>query len=256
MVDIVNTYEEPVEDASHVEAMLEKAEQLENPTPERPDWLPEKFKSAEDMASAYASLEKKLGQNPEEGDADEYEDTIGNQEESTDAVRDELADRGLDFDSFSGEFESNGELSEDSYDALAQAGIPPEVVDQYISGLQAETQMLQQQAFSLAGGEQEYSEMTQWAADNLSESEVDAYNRAVNSGDWTTVQMAIKGLSAQYRSEVGVEPSLVRGSTAGLAGDVFNSVAELTAAMRDPRYGTDSAYRQQISARLSRSNIL
>ena len=29
---------------------------------ERPEWLPEKFKSAEDMASAYSSLEGKLGQ--------------------------------------------------------------------------------------------------------------------------------------------------------------------------------------------------
>ena len=33
---------------------------------ERPEWLPEKFKSAEDMASAYSSLEGKLGQKEEE----------------------------------------------------------------------------------------------------------------------------------------------------------------------------------------------
>ena len=29
---------------------------------ERPEWLPEKFKSAEDLANAYSSLEGKLGQ--------------------------------------------------------------------------------------------------------------------------------------------------------------------------------------------------
>lgn len=33
---------------------------------ERPEWLPEKFKSAEDMASAYSSLEGKLGQKEQE----------------------------------------------------------------------------------------------------------------------------------------------------------------------------------------------
>ena len=31
---------------------------------DRPEWLPEKFKSAEDMAQAYSELEKKLGQAP------------------------------------------------------------------------------------------------------------------------------------------------------------------------------------------------
>jgi len=33
---------------------------------ERPEWLPEKFKSAEDLATAYSSLEGKLGQKEEE----------------------------------------------------------------------------------------------------------------------------------------------------------------------------------------------
>ena len=33
---------------------------------ERPEWLPEKFKSAEDLANAYSSLEGKLGQKEED----------------------------------------------------------------------------------------------------------------------------------------------------------------------------------------------
>lgn len=33
---------------------------------ERPEWLPEKFKTAEDLASAYSSLESKMGQKEEE----------------------------------------------------------------------------------------------------------------------------------------------------------------------------------------------
>lgn len=254
MVDVVNTYEEPVEDANHVQEMLDKAEALEQPKDERPDWLPEKFKSVEEMANSYNELEKKLGQQ----NSEENEDTIGNPDENPEQseVREELESRGLDFDSFADEFEGNGELSDASYEALAQAGIPQEIVDQYLSGLQAEAQMIQQQAFGLAGGEQGYAEMTQWAAENLPDSEIDAFNEAVNSGDWSTVQFAIKGLAAQYRSEVGTEPSMVQGSTAGSAGGVFSSVAELTAAMRDPRYETDPAYRRNVSEKLSRSTIL
>ena len=33
---------------------------------DRPEWLPEKFKTPEDMSKAYSELEKKLGQAPKE----------------------------------------------------------------------------------------------------------------------------------------------------------------------------------------------
>ena len=39
----------------------EVTETTEEQQTERPEWLPEKFKSAEDMANAYSELEKKLG---------------------------------------------------------------------------------------------------------------------------------------------------------------------------------------------------
>ena len=51
--------------AAHEAEMVKVADELEannNPdAAQRPDWLPEKFKDAEQMAEAYAHLEKKLG---------------------------------------------------------------------------------------------------------------------------------------------------------------------------------------------------
>ena len=38
---------------------------------DRPEWLPEKFKSPEDMAQAYSELEKKMGQGTREEQAAE-----------------------------------------------------------------------------------------------------------------------------------------------------------------------------------------
>ena len=65
MADAVNTYqEEPAESQEHVDAMLAKVEGTQT-DPERPEWLPEKFKSVEDMAKAYSALEGKLGSNSE-----------------------------------------------------------------------------------------------------------------------------------------------------------------------------------------------
>jgi len=46
---------QPTEEAQNTEASVE-----------RPEWLPEKFKSPEDLSTAYSSLESKLGQKDEE----------------------------------------------------------------------------------------------------------------------------------------------------------------------------------------------
>ena len=62
MADSINTYqEEPAESQEHIDAMLAKVEGSQQ-DPERPEWLPEKFNSVEDMAKAYSALESKLGQ--------------------------------------------------------------------------------------------------------------------------------------------------------------------------------------------------
>ena len=252
MVDVVNTYEEPVEDSQHTLNMLEKAEGLENPNAsDRPEWLPEKFNSVEDMASAYESLEQKLGsQEEEEVNEEAYE------EDGLEEIADELEERGVDFDALSEEFMEHGGLTEESYDALLEAGIPRTMVDQFIDGQNAVAAQLQQQAFEQVGGQQAYEDMVTWASESLSEASIDAFNNAMNSGNIETANLAIQGLQAKYRSVNGSEPTLVMGETNTVTGGVFNSAAQLTAAMRDPRYSTDSAYRQEVASKLARSNVL
>ena len=115
---------------------------------------------------------------------------------------------------------------------------------------------LQQQAFEQVGGQQAYEDMVSWASESLNEASIDAFNNAMNSGNIETANLAIQGLQAQYRSVNGNEPSLVMGETKSVTGGVFNSAAQLTQAMRDPRYSSDSAYRQEVALKLSRSNVL
>ena len=257
MVDEVNTYEESVEDGQHTLDMLEKADGLENPeVSDRPEWLPEKFNSVEDMASAYESLEQKLGSQDEEEYEDEYEEEYEEDQEELDGIAEELEDLGIDFDNLSEEFATLGGLTEDSYDSLLDAGIPRAVVDQFIDGQMAVAGQMQEQAFSQVGGQEAYTDMVSWAADNIPEASIDAFNNAVNSGNIETANLAIQGLQARYRSVNGNEPSLVMGETKSVTGGVFDSAAQLTAAMRDPRYSTDSAYRQSVASKLSRSNVL
>lgn len=250
----LNTFNEtPETPEGHDEAMIAKAEQLEqNNDPSRPDWLPEKFKSVEDMAQAYSELEKKMSSKEEQPTEE-----VNEPAPDTDAteVVDVLDKAGLDFDVFQQEYNENGGLSEDAYNALAEAGFSKSLVDSWIAGQEALAQDMTQSVYQTVGGQEQYAEMVQWAAQNLPPAEVEAFNQAVETGDANIVSFAVQGLHARYRSEAGVTPKLVQGEASPTSSGAFNSAAELTAAMRDPRYHNDPAYRQAVVDKLARSNV-
>lgn len=247
MAEALNTYQEPQEESQeHVQAMLDRER---GAVEERPDWLPEKFKSAEDMAKAYSQLESKLGQ-PQQ----QQEEVVETPTESPSEVADLLDSKGLDFDVFQQEYAETGGLSNDAYAALEEAGFPPSMVDSWIAGQDALAQQMTGEMYSLVGSQEDYAEMVSWAADALPESEVDAFNATIATQDPNMIRLAIQGLNARYRSEA--EPSLMQGGTGAVStGGRFESTAELTAAMSDPRYAKDPAYRQAVSDKLARSSL-
>lgn len=211
--------------------------------PDRPEWLPEKFKSPEDLAKAYSELESKLGQ------ADTSEEAQAEAEEALDNA-------GLDYEMLANEYAQNGELSDEAYQALEHAGIPQHIVDQYIAGLEATQGAIRGEIYETAGGEEAYSEMVEWAADNLDEGQIDAFNATLEGGDVNQIKMAITALQSQYMNANGTEPSRsIQGRTAG-EGPVYESVAELTRDMGDKRYMEDPAFRAKVEAKLARSSIL
>lgn len=250
MAEAINTYQEPeAESQEHVKEMLEKVEGSQQ-DPERPEWLPQKFKSPEDMAKAYSQLESKLGQGQQE--QEEEVETTG--EETASDVAELLDDKGLDFDVFQQEYDENGELSDDAYAALEEAGFPRSVVDTWIQGQDALASQMTGEMYNIVGGQEDYNNMVSWAADTLPESEIDAFNATMTSQNPDMIRLAIQGLNARYRSEA--EPSLLQGGTGAVSsGGRFESNAELTAAMSDPRYSKDPAYRQQVADKLARSSL-
>jgi hypothetical protein len=252
MAEAINTYQEPeAESQEHVNAMLEKVEGSQQ-DPERPEWLPEKFKSPEDMAKAYSQLESKLGQGQQEQDQEEEVETTG--EETASDVAELLDNKGLDFDVFQQEYNENGQLSDDAYAALDEAGFPRSVVDTWIQGQDALASQVTGEMYNIVGGQEDYNNMVSWAADTLPESEIDAFNATMTSQNPDMIRLAIQGLNARYRSEA--EPSLLQGGTGTVSsGGRFESNAELTAAMSDPRYSKDPAYRQQVADKLARSSL-
>jgi len=212
---------------------------------DRPEWLPEKFNSPEDLAKAYSELQGKMSSR---------ETTEA--EEVNEAAEQVITEAGLDFDALSSEYWENGGLSEESYEVLQEAGIPRELVDQYAQGQEALLESTRQQVYGSVGGEDNYESMLGWATDNLDDGAIDAFNTAVNSGDMNQTMMAVQGLQARYSADATVEPSRTVGGQPVTGGASYRSVAEMMQDMNDPRYQNDPAFRADVEQKLSRSNII
>ena len=113
-----------------------------------------------------------------------------------------------------------------------------------------------QRIYQSVGGQQAYTEMTQWAAENLSAEEIGAYDSVVNSGNLDAAYWAVQGLKAKYSEANGNQGKRYSGGRAPAPEPGFRSHAELAAAIRDPRYNEDPAYRLDVEAKLARSGDL
>jgi hypothetical protein len=250
------------EPAGHQQAMIEKIESLNNPAdpnpaestsadPEASSWLPEKFKSAEDLAKAYAELEAKQSGKQQEPQEPQAKTQAPTEQQAQDELKSKEPEPGR----FTREFNEKGALSQESYDKLLAAGFDKALVDSYIEGQRAVGAQYESQVFQEAGGQESYTEMVTWAKTNLTPAEQDAYNAAVSSGNVAQAKLAVAGLKARFRADNGNEPALIGGRNSAAQADVFESTEQMTEAMRDPRYRKDPAYRAAVQAKLARSNI-
>lgn len=204
----------------------------------RPEWLPEKFQSPEDLARAYTELEKKLG-------GQRKEDPPKQQQETEGAPT-------LDLPSLL-KLGDDGKLTEESYAAFEKAGLGRDVADAVLASQQAAGSEYSQRVFESAGGQEAYQQMISWAKANMSEAEQSAFDRAVTSGDADLARMAVRGLRSAYVEANGEPPKLVQPKDQRRPTGIepFRSDDEVVRAMSDPRYKTDEAYRQKVAQRLS-----
>lgn len=224
----------------------------------RPEWLPEKFKSAEDMAKAYSELEKRMSSPSKEPEtAPEIGDLLQEEAENVKEAKTAEEPKSRDFSKYSEEWADKGELSEDSFKELAEMGIPKEVVNRYIEGVEAVQTRQVSEVYNSVGGEENYKAMVEWAANNLSKEEIDAYDSIVSEKDATSARLAAKGIWSQYVAQNGKAPKLIGGSQS-MSGSTspFRSTAEVVKAMSDSRYSTDPAYRRDVEKRLEISDVL
>ena len=218
-----------------------------------------KFENAEELENAYLELQRKLGSND---DDDEVEDTTLDEDEFE---YDEATVAGIELiTEASDEYYANeGQVSAETmqkfqemsssdlvnaYMAIQennpdQGGYSPDLTDAEMNSV-----------YNSAGGEAEYNRLTAWAADNVPESKLNAFNDIIDRGNATAIQIAVAGLRSEYEAQEGYEGRMLQGRAAR-AVNGFRSQAEVVQAMSDPRYDSDPAYRQDVYDKLERSNV-
>ena len=211
-----------------------------------------KYNNAQELEAAYLELQKKLGSPNKEA-----EQTEGEPEESTEPEPEEEPTDSTLFDRLWEE--SQNEFSEDTLKELAQSK-PEDLAKMYLDYRNANTgpQITEQIAGQLkqsVGGEETYKQMMAWAGENLNEQEINMYDSVMERGDPNAAYFAMQAMSARYKDAIGFEGNLLQGKASSEKSKGFKSQAEVVAAMSDPRYDRDPAYRQEIVEKLERSNV-
>jgi len=215
-----------------------------------------KFKTQEELLKAYQELERQRSEAKEEVESEDVE-------ESTETEETPEEPKYGAFTKASEEF-ANGEISEETIDELAQMD-SKDLIREYVKYYAQSQQQVQAQATSEAdakaivdsvGGEQAYGEMVNWAAQNLSQDEIDAYNNVTNSGNTAAIKFAVEAMANRYANSEGYEAPMVTGRKSAPSVQGYRSNAELARDIADPRYSTDPAFRADVEARLARSGDL
>jgi DNA-binding ferritin-like protein len=241
------------------ETTTDKPVEETKPIQSKPEGLPEKFNSVDELVKSYSELEKKLGEQsqPTEKSVDPVSKAELKEQPKSDLdIATKAVDSaGLNMDSLAEEYAKDGKLADGSYESLQKAGIPKDYVDRFIAGQQAIADQQSATVKNLVGGTESYDNMSEWASQNLTETEKQAYNTAVNSKDLEAVKLAVVGLKARYAQSTGSEPQLVEGKASPSGEQGFASWAQVTQAMSDPRYAKDPAYQAEVKNKLANSKI-
>jgi hypothetical protein len=218
-----------------------------------------KYKDAQELEKAYIELEKKLGsRDGQEEETSEPEVEDQSEEGSEYSTQIDAISRAAE------EFNSNGVLSEETLAEFEQMS-SKELIQAYFEYEQnlptfdgpesvdlAQSEINQIQ--NSVGGEAAYQQLVGWAAQNFTQSEIQAFDNVVDSGNVDAINLALAGLKARYTDAVGYEGQMIQGKAAAPA-DTFKSQAEVVRAMSDSRYDRDPAYRDEIMQKLARSDL-
>ena len=253
MAEVLSMREEP-----KVELTPDEQESLaigEEMAAQQENLLAGKYKNAQELEKAYKELESKIGtQNAP------TQELVESKEPEVKEEKTEVETAFL--ESLWDESQQEGEFKQETLDKLK--GLDPTKLAQEYLNYRAGNQPPEPRSLSkedvkelhnVTGGQKSYNDMIKWAVSNIDKSERDMFDAVIDSGDKQAAYFAVQAMNYRYNDAQGVDAPLLTGKAATPKAPGFKSQAALVAAMNDPKYDNDPAYRQEVMEKLARSDI-
>ena len=202
-----------------------------------------KYSNTEELEAAYLELQKKLGS--------QEDDSYDESDEESDDYDYSFLDDAIQ------SINESGQISDDLLDQIGEMDSVELFAAMANQDIQVSRDLSEGElsaVYDAVGGQDQYASLIDWAQDNFSEAEIEAYDATVESGNLSQINLALQALYYRYTDAVGQDGTLLQGKPAQ-AEAAYRSQAELIKAMNDPRYDNDPAYRQDVLNKLDRSDI-
>ena len=206
-----------------------------------------KYKNAEELEKGYLELQQKLSSN-QPAEKAEPEQT---EESAEPTILDRIWEESTKQEEFSPELTE--EISKMSSTELANMYLDYRQANEGAEPARDFSQDEIQQLQGVVGGQENYTNMIDWAQKSLNETEVNMFDAVMAKGDPLAAFFAVRSLAYAYNDAVGYDGNVVQGKAPKQNTDQFRSQQELIQAMSDSRYENDPAYRQDVMDKLTRS---
>ena len=198
---------------------------------DRPEWLPEKFKTVKDAMGSLSQLEKKMGTaSVDSYDFGEYKETFDSEHEAFKEL---------------GDFFKEKRISQDVFDKTLKT------IDKYGSSFLPDFEA--EKASLGEGADRRIEILGNWMDSNLSKDAANALKPLTQEYGTAT---AIKALEEIRGKLMENNPSIPNGASTD--GAEQETVEQLTAELEDPanfkKYKEDSKYRDSYSARVTKAS--
>ncbi|WP_317303930.1 hypothetical protein [Allisonella histaminiformans] len=238
--DVLKDHEDVEIKNSNTETVSVKEEE-----PEQQDEQPKQSEEADKQTE---------DQKEEQEQKDDLQATVDEQNKAAEDVKADLANKGVDFDKLSEEYDKNGSLSEDSMKKLEEAGYPKSVVSAYIAGLEATAEKFVNDVVSHVGGADKYRQIAQFIATS---GQADAYNAMLEKGNLSEIKLALDGFRARMQARTGsTGRSILGGGGSGKVNNGYGTKQEMVKAMSDKRYGRDKGYTMEVQRKVMNSSFI
>lgn len=229
-----------------------------DPPPERPGWLPEKFKSPEELAKAYGELEKKMGKGEHKKPADGPAFGQGTTQAADFSTPELIEKAGLKFEELASQWAEHGDFTEEQHAALRKAD--PflgkkrlgELAEAWAYKWQKGTETVEKawaSAYEIAGGKDEFAALDEWIKENKPAAELAEINASLKRNPGL-LPMFTRAMKAEYDAHIGAsgsKPIITGGASKGVPGGAAKDAAEFKSLLDRARAGDEVAKKRVLA---------